>query len=486
MVAALCIAAMPLLWGGAVRAQVTGPLSPVPAPSSVRPASDAPAMSIGLAEAVAIGMRDNRSIRAAFIDRGAQRYALAAAERRFSPRLDLLADVYRSDSGDAAITEASVSGTGSWLLPTGAQIGFVWDRRERLGGSDSTETATLVVTQPLLRGAGVAVNRAPVRIARLGDAINRLALKNSISETISAIIFAYRRLQQAQEQVRLAEIALRRTGMLIDTNRAMIEAGRMAPADIVQSEANYANQEVILFQTRQDLVSAQYALLELLAIDPGINIVAADPIDAEHVPIDIATAVEFARDNRMDLLSQQRTVESAREALRIARNNRLWDLSVVAAATRNGGRDAYLGVLPTRTDGRVGLQLAIPLGDPGPELVQVQADAALRTAELQLDTLDQRVEAQVYEGAQRIETAWRQLQAARRFRELASQAVENERAKLAAGRSSNFQLLSLQDDQRIAEIQELTATIAYLNALTSFDLQIGATLASWKIDWSDK
>ena len=62
--------------------------------------------------------------------------------------------------------------------------------------------------------------------------------------------------------------------------------------------------------------------------------------------------------------------------------------------------------------------------------------------------------------------------------------MEIARDKLAAGRSSNFEVLSLQDALRTAEIQELAAMIAYLDALTTFDLQIGATLESWKIEWS--
>lgn len=466
------------------QARAVSPVAGVPSPSGVRPSQLDRPVAVSLVEAVAIGVRDNRDIRAAFLDRAAQRFRLRAAERRFAPRLDILADVYREDLAGTVTHQASLSGVGSLLLPSGAQIGFVWDRRQRLDGRGDSDVATLAVTQPLLRGGGFAVNRAPLRIARLQDSIERLALRNTLAEGISRIVFAYRALQQAQEQVRLAELALARTGELIATNRALIDAGRMAAADIVQSEADQANQQVALLQVRQQRNSTQLALLQQLAIDPATNIVAADPIAAEQVPVDTQRAIAIARAGRMDLLAQQRAVEQAREGLRIARNQRLWDLSVVATATRNAGRDPLLGPLPSATDNRVGLQLAIPLGDPAPKLAVVEADTSLRTAELRLEALDQAVESQVRDAAQRVEAAWLQVEAARRFKTLSARAVEIGRDKLAAGRSSNFEVLSLQDALRAAEIQELAAIIAYLDALTSFDLQIGATLESWNVEWS--
>ena len=462
------------------------PFAGVPAPSGAQPAIAAPAVSIRLVEAVALGLRDNRTIRSAFLARVAQRFRLRAAERRFTPRLEIVADLYRQELAGTRSTQASIAGTGGVLLPTGAQIAFQWDRRRRLDARSDSDVATLALTQPLLRGAGIAVNRAPVRIARLQETINRLALRNSLAEGISRIVFAYRALQQAQEQVQLAERALARTATLIATNRALIDAGRMAAADIVQGEAEQASQQVALLQIRQQRASAQLALLEQLALDPATNLVAADAVAADRIPIDLSRALAAARENRMDLLAQANAVEQAREDLRIARNQRLWDLSLAATATRSTGRDALLGAYPSRIDNRIGVQLAIPLGDPGPKLAVIEADTGLRTAELQLESIAQAVETQVRDAAQRVDAAWLQVDTAERFRLLAARAVEIGREKLAAGRTSNFELLGLQDGLRVAESQALAATIGYLDALTAFDLQIGATLDSWNVEGSDE
>ena len=55
----------------------------------------------------------------------------------------------------------------------------------------------------------------------------------------------------------------------------------------------------------------------------------------------------------------------------------------------------------------------------------------------------------------------------------------------AAGRSSNFQVLSFESDLQNAENARLSTVIAYLNAQTQLDLTLGMTLESWDIILND-
>lgn len=73
----------------------------------------------------------------------------------------------------------------------------------------------------------------------------------------------------------------------------------------------------------------------------------------------------------------------------------------------------------------------------------------------------------------------------RKARELASRALDIEKQKLQAGRSTNFQVLSFEARLRESETQRLTATIAYLNALSLLDLQLGTTVDTWRISLND-
>nr|WP_244624743.1 TolC family protein [Sphingomonas sp. So64.6b] len=426
-------------------------------------------------------------MKSAYLSRIAQKFDLFVVSTRFRPRINIAADVFRARSGGISSTQSSLTPQVGMLLPTGASAGFSWARNDRFqdGRRFSGEVSAFSVSQPLLRGAGPDVNLAPIRRARLQERINRLGLKNTVSNVVSSIVFAYRDLIQAQEQIRLAELALQRTKDLLETNRALIAAGRMAAADIVQTESGVANQEVALLQAGQTKTSAQLSLLQLLALDPRTNIVAGDGIDTDHVTIDLDKALDLGRSARMDVLSSELAVEQSQISLREAKNNRLWDLSATGSVSRFRGSDALQAPLDGNTDNRVGLTLNIPIGDYAPRQGEINATVALRQAELNYQDTSQSAESQIRDAVQSVEASWLQLEAARRARSLAARALDLQREKLKFGRASNFEVLSFEADLRAADAQELSSKINYLNQLTSLDQQIGSTLDTWKIDLND-
>lgn len=451
------------------------------------PVATGPRLSISLADAVFIGLRDNRAVRSAYIARAAEKFDLSVARARFQPVGELAASEEATRQGDADSRLTTLAPSAYWLVPTGAEFRFGWSRRTERGGAGgglSTETATLDVSQPLLRGGGLAVNAAPVRIAELQERINQQRLRATVGDTVATIITAYRGLMQAQEQLAIAEAALERSHAQLDTNRALVDAGRMAAADLLQTEADIANQQVALLQARQSRNSAQLTLLNLLGMDLHTDIVAAERPTAERLAIDLEAAIATALAGRPDYLSQRQALEQARQDLIVARNDRLWSLSLTGSLQRQdqSGAGAPPPSDPTAT---VGLALRIPLGDHSFEQREIHARTAVRTQELQLDDARQRIEAQVRDAAQGVELSWRRLEAARLARGLAARALDMEREKLKAGRASNFELLTFENNLRLAETQALSATIGYLNALTSLDQQLGATLDTWKISLDD-
>jgi len=500
MMAMLAILA---LEAGAVKAQKPAHPS-IASPPAPRPTAIGPRLSLSLADAVFIGLRDNRTVKSAYIDRISQKFDLFVAEARFRPTAVLTASSEATWQGPAGGTATTLTPTASWLIPTGAQFQFAWSRLDsRSGGVDvGTNTATLSVTQPLLKGAGLATNMAPVKVARLQEKIDHLALKSTVSSTVTGIVTAYRALLQAQQQLVIAQDSLDRARTQLQSNQALIDAGRMAAADLVQTQADIANQQVALLAAEQQRNSAQLGLLRLLAMDLHTNVVAADPVATVHVAIDLDRAIAIALDNRMDLLSQRMTLEQDRQNLIVARNNRLWSLSVVGSLqhqTQQGGGSLVLnpvtglpvpGVnaplvgLPANS-GSVGVELSIPLGDFSLRQQEIQAGATLHSQEIQLADLGQQIEAEVRDAVQGVELSWRQVEAARQARDLAARTLELERERQQAGRASNFEVLSFETDLRAADTQALAASIAYLNALTTLDEQLGTTLDTWKVSLND-
>jgi len=179
-------------------------------------------------------------------------------------------------------------------------------------------------------------------------------------------------------------------------------------------------------------------------------------------------------------------MEQTKLGLVVAENARLWDLSLFA--TRTVGRTTISGPqgsVTGQSDTTVGLAFNAPLNDLQREQPFVQATASRQSAELQLETIRRGIELQIRSSASDVAIRWRQLEGARRARDLAARAVEIEREKLKAGRSANYQVRALETYLRSADIQLLDSVIGYLNTLTLLDLQLGTTLDTWHVTLRD-
>lgn len=445
--------------------------------------------SLTAADAIAIALRDNRTIRSAYVDRIAQKFDLRVAEDRFTPHFSIDGGATHQQVAGINTTSAEITPAAIALLPTGATFGLAWANQMTgtAGIVTRSSTVELTVSQPLLRGGGIDVNMAPVRSARLTERINRLRLKATVSETIGLVIFAYRALLQSQEELKLAQASVGRAQELVDINRTLIAAGRMAAVDIVQTEADLENQRVRVLEATKTLDTSRLQLLNLLSIDLGAAIVARESTDPARIATSLPRLMQIALAQRPDYLSQVLVVEQNKLGIVVAQNERLWDLSVFAGGrfgretTTGGGTFSAERI----SDVTVGAAFSVPLNDLRREQPFVQATSTLQTSELQLASIRQGVELQVRGSVTDVDIRWRQLEVVRRARQLAARAVEIEKEKLKAGRSANFQVRGLENDLRAAESQQLGATIGYLNALTLLDIQLGTTLDTWRIALKD-
>jgi outer membrane protein TolC len=496
----ICLgAAIALTSMGADRASLyaaSQPLTPqaqatrLPAKTAARPPADntsAKAIKLSLADAIFFALRDNRTIQSAYADRIVQKFNLRVTEDTLTPHFAISSNPqYQTGSGSSFWT-ADITPNAAVLLPTGATFGFAWANQVADSGGIQTRSsaAEINLTQPLLRGGGVDVTMAPIRTARLGETINHLNLKQTVSQTIGQTIIAYRALLQAQEELKLARASLARSQDLVDVNRALINAGRMASVEIVQSEMDVENQRIQLLQASKGLDDARLALLILLSLDLGTAVVADESTEPKRIKPEFPTMMKTALDERPDYAGQLLVVEQNKLGIVVAENQKLWDLSLFANGTY--GRQTVTGISGSQpiSDTTVGVSLNIPINYLQRDQPYVQATTTLKTSQLQLATIRQGVELQVRSAVTEVDIAWQQLEGARRAQELAQRAVEIEKDKLRAGRSSNFQVRSLESDLRSADEQKLNAIITYLNALTTLDLGLGTTLKTWRITLKD-
>lgn len=438
-----------------------------------------------LSEAIAIAVRENRLVQNSYLQRISQKYDLYVAEGKFFPKLTMATTALRGQANGASTSTRSVTSNGTLTLPTGASLSLA-TTNDRTGSSTYASTA-VTFTQPLLKDGGFEASTASVRMARLSERANQLVLSATLSRTVAQVIYSYRELFRAQEQKEIAKTALLRSTQLLDVNRSLIKAGRMAEVEIFQTQAEVANNELALEEAENQIDAARLALLSLLALEPRTSLKAEAPQEMTLKPQNLGEAIAMALAFQPDYLIASLELDRARINLSFAKNQSLWDLSFVAGKAYSRGSYFGLGFSdPLQNSSRndssfAGLQLTVPLGDRSVKQAEVRAAVDLETSELAMRQTAQAVEQQVRDAARNVQTRWRQLDLAKRARALSLLKLDAEKEKLRLGRSSNFQVLAFEGDLRNAENAQLNAQLAYLNALTDLEERTGKILENWNI-----
>jgi outer membrane protein TolC len=447
--------------------------------------------TVSLSDCITITLRENRTIKNAYLDRVVQKYDLRVAEDKFTPKLLLTPEIQATGSTTdrSKTATATAAGTITELLPTGASI--------NLGANhitSSTETATpsrtygwnVTLTQPLLKGGGLDVGLASVRTARLSEQTNILSLKSTLISTLTSVISAYRSYVQAIKSLEITRQSLDRSKELLATNRELIAAGRMAAIEIVQSEADVAGKEFSLLSGENAVDAARLALTKAMDVDKRTMIRPLPETNIPALPYSYDQAVKLAFENRPDYLSSLLGYESAKINLATAKNSTLWDLSLTGGYGQNytlpasGAKETYLSTW------NAGLKLTIPIGDLSIQQQFIAADIGLKKLENDLTVQRRNIEIEVQDAVRGAEMNLRQIKLATLSRTLSEKKVEIETEKLKVGRSTNFQLVSYQNDLVNAQNSELGAINDYLNALTSLYQTLGLTLDHWRVSLEER
>ena len=123
------------------------------------------------------------------------------------------------------------------------------------------------VTQPLLRGFGIEVNRRYIHIAKNNGKVADLVFRQQVIDTVAGIARLYTDLVSLNEDVKVKREALRLAERLYQDNKDKVDQGTLAPIEVTRAQAQVA-------ANRQALISAeglveQQALIVKTAITRG-------------------------------------------------------------------------------------------------------------------------------------------------------------------------------------------------------------------------
>lgn len=478
-------------------------------PEPERPTGNSIEMT--LADAVSLALRSNRNIAITYLNRVIEKYDLRIAEAEFLPniRVDISAggtytDSYVKVTGDKSTLlteslEADAILSATQKLPTGAQFAFGWEhqytdiRTEMDGTADSASISPsgwgVTFSQPLLKGGGVTYNRASLVKARLTEQENLLNLRDSIGSTVASVISAYNSFYQSHRNLKIRKAALEEARKQLETNKILVETGRMAANELIQSEAQVADQEFSYEEAVNTLDTNLLTLIDVLDIEKEITIVPADEVYLRESKPDYATCLDIALKNNGTYVKMKNNVARRELDLVEEENSRLWELDLSAAYEEDYDDSILKGDADDdmQRDWGVGLNLNIPFEIYGNDrLVKKQnllmARKNLKVARLELEEARSDLETNVRNAVRNVHTQLVLLGRARKSLELARQKLEVEKTKLNVGRSTLFQVVSFQNTLVERQEAEVNQTISYLTALTTLDQLLGTTLDTWGVE----
>jgi outer membrane protein TolC len=423
----------------------------------------------------------------------------SASEITTPPQLSLL------QNGDNAVVLNTKGGNWyvgvSQTLETATQlsVGYSAYRALTLPGQGApplvyTSGLNFTLTQPLLKNFAfdMDVPRQDVLRARFDsdragqDA--RLALIAAVKSTDDAywdLVAALKGYTIQRDSLKLADEQLALT-------QRQIDAGILAPSDLITVESTQAQRAYSLLQAESQVGTASDALRTVLNLPPGDwdrPLLPIDPPQFNERSMDLDTITSVALSNRPEVAQARIDVAKAALNARMARADRLPQLDAVfnyglagQGITYGDTTSQVFGAnLPAWT-ATINFSWSPLMKASNANVDSLEAtEGAKHTA---FEQLRVSLYAELRNDLRNLDFAARQVRAAAKFRDLAQRALDAEQRKFLNGNNmSNNILVALKQDQLAqAQLAELTAVIAHHKASTAIDAAMGVLLDQRGID----
>jgi outer membrane protein TolC len=525
-----------------------------PLPSAERVGVDvADQYPLALNDAIRMALKNSNDIDESRVDVQIAEYNLRAARGVYDPLLSST-DYYErattptsSTLGGAGASGAvtQTSGVGSLRLSgyspwQGGSYEFDFSST-RLTTTNQNVTlnpqfptaATLIYTQPLLRGRRFDNNRRQIEIAKKNLSMSDAQFRQRAIDVITQVEQAYWDLAFALRNLQVQIDAVKQARVQVESNRRLVEKGVLAPIEIVAAQTQVTTFEQNVYTAQEAVTRAENTLKTLILPDRSealwsraLTPVTPVSLEAPRVPLD--QAVKSALDNRLDLAQLRTSAELNQIDVRYYREQTKPQLDLVGTYTTDGlagtlvsnpnstrgtspiliqrvnELSALAGLEPiaiTSTasspaanliggytqslknlfeqrypTARVGVVVSLPLRSRTAEANLGRSLAQGTRINDQIKQQQQLIEADVRNSVQAVNSAEARLAAAASSRSSAEQQYESQQRQFRAGTTTVFLVLQAQTTLLQARANELQAQTALNKAISQLQHATGNTL----------
>jgi outer membrane protein TolC len=355
-----------------------------------------------------------------------------------------------------------------------------------------TSGLAFTLTQPLLKNFGVDINKTFIAVAQNNAKVEEQVFKDRVLTVIATVEQTYWEVVFTNENLKVAQSALKAAEELLASNRAKAKAGVMAIVDVLQAEAAVAariEQVIIAEKAIRDQEDQLRRLLNPAEeeLRQDIHLVLLDqPVKALE-PLSLEEAIDVALKLRPEVLQAGKNTETAELNTKFAKNQLLPNLAFQGTSglaglgkdgpdmfSRNFGGDYY--------NYGAGLVLSYPLGNRSAVSQFNKRQLEGRSAQASLQSVRQQVIVGVREAVRRVQTDFKRIETTRSARIMAEKQLQAEQERLNVGLSTTRFVLDFQRDLATARGNELRAVVDYNKSLSNLARTKATTLERYKIE----
>ena len=467
-------------------------------------------IELSLKDCITLALESNLNIRIQRISPQIQDALLTMAKGRFDPSATFGPSLRSSEEPSATpgITGAEVRSSNSQgftigvadPIVTGGSYGlsFNSNRSESNSSFQTLNPAyrsgfSFNVTQPLLEGFGIGVNKASITIAQNNKDISLLGLKAQLIRTLSEVQNAYWELVFAIENLKVQELALKQAQDLLTINRRRKEVGKATLSDILQAQAAVASREADVIAAKDWVKDAEDRLKRVTnMIDDeaqwDVSILPVDAPSFEEMKVSLEESIATALKDRPEYAQAKIDLENSDISIKVAKNQRLPRLDLEGSLSLNGlggefdepfsqvGKADY-------SDWYVGFALRMPLSGRSTKAELEKSQYQKEQALLGLKDLEAQIINEVRGVVRQLETDKKRIEATKAAEEFAKQALAAEERKYELGLSTSYELLQLQANLATATKNHKRAVIDYRKSIAALYQALGVTLEQLNIEF---
>ena len=349
----------------------------------------------------------------------------------------------------------------------------------------------LTLTQPLLRNAGIDVTKTFIRVAQNNATVEEHVFRDRVLTVLATVEQTYWEVVFANENLKVAEAAMKAAQELLASNRAKAKAGVMSIVDVLQAEAAVASrveQVLVADKTIRDQEDQLRRLLNPAEEDLRQD-VRLTPLDQPVVvlePISLEEAIDTAIEQRPEIFQAKKNMESSDLNTRFAKNQLLPTLSLQGTVGAAGLGKDYGDMMNRGLSGDyynygAGLVLSYPLGNRSAWSTYSKRQLEEKNAEASFVSVRQQIIVGVREAVRRVQTDFKRIETTRSARIMAEKQLQAEQERLKVGLSTTRFVLDFQRDLATAQGNELRATVDYNKSLSNLARHKATTLDRYNL-----